>query len=496
MKKITDIFQHFQQTLTDLTSENSVTELTTDSRLVNSNSVFIALTGENSSGLNYLSQVEKLGCQLVITDLINKAKVKNLAIEVLLVEGLVNKLADFAKWFYNDPSKQLKLVGITGTNGKTSVAHYTAKLLENQYKVAVLGTLGNGVLGQLIATENTTLETVSLNRVLAEFVKQKVEVVVMEVSSHAIALGRIKGLNFTVLALTQVTRDHLDFHGTIEAYHQVKKSLFLDYPADSWVINSADKMGKSLLARTDFEQIEKVSYGKQKEDTLSVNNILLNQAGIQFKVVFQGTKINFVLKLYGKFNVENILCALGICLALVEQDKLTWLQKITTSLDKLKAISGRMELVNKLPQVIVDYAHTPEALQAVLQAVKDHINKPNQKLWLVFGCGGDRDKGKRPLMAKVAAEYANIAIVTDDNPRFESPQEIVKDILVGFNNLNDTFSFKVIHNRADAIAYALKKANKNDLIIVAGKGHEPYQDIAGVKTPMLDTELIQRAIKL
>jgi len=453
-------------------------DLFIDSREITPNSVFIALQGEKCHGLDYRETACKQGAKLILSD---KKRTEKSSVLVIFVENLAEKLADLSGWFYDNPSQKMKLVGVTGTNGKTSVVHYVAQLCSPYQKVAVLGTLGNGIFGQLEKTANTTLNSVSLNRKLAEFNRLDVDIVLMEVSSHAIALNRIKGLSFTTLALTQVTSDHLDFHGSVEEYREVKRSLFTNYKADNCVLNLDDKLGKSLN-KSALNCSSVISYGLSKQTNIHATDVVYLQDGLQTKI-----NNNFIkLGLFGYFNLENIMCALGICQSLGLA-----VDKLVGDLKDLLPVSGRMEIVSITPTIIIDYAHTEDALLSILVSAKQHLIEEDSKIILVFGCGGDRDKSKRPLMGKVAVKYADKIILTDDNPRFEESTKIMDDIL---KNISSEFkNIHCEHDREKAIQLAILKARKEDIVIIAGKGHEDYQDIKGIKYPMSDLLLVNRA---
>lgn len=452
-----------------------------DSREVSKNSVFIALQGEKYHGLDYAKLSCQQGAKLILVDK-KITELSGVNVPIIFVNKLAEKLADLSAWFYNQPTKHMKIVGVTGTNGKTSVVHYVAQICNKYKKVAVLGTLGNGIFGQLEPSINTTLNTVSLHRKLAEFTSYGVEIVLMEVSSHAIALQRIKGLSFFTLALTQVTSDHLDFHGSLEEYQKTKKRLFTDYPSKNWVVNVDDALGL-FLKENATENVNVVSYGLSNETDIYVDDIEYLSTGLQAKIN------NNLVKtcLFGYFNLENIMCAIAICKSLN--------LSIPEIFDQLNfmPVAGRMEVVSTSPTIVVDYAHTEDGLRSVLISAQQHFNQLNQKLILVFGCGGDRDKSKRPLMGEVATKYAEVIILTDDNPRFENPDSIMDDIsknIATFKNLNR------IHDRYEAIKFAISQATEQDLIIITGKGHEDYQEIRGVRQPLSDFNLIKNARKL
>lgn len=454
-----------------------------DSRAVVENSVFVAIQGEINHGLAFLEQAIKQGAVCVLSD---QPVQGDCSIPVIVDEGLKYKLSALAKWFYDDPSSRVKLIGVTGTNGKTSTVHYLAQLLSENAKVAIMGTLGNGIIGSLKPTANTTLETLALNHFLYEFVRQGVDYVVMEVSSHAIALGRIAGLKFEVLALTQVTRDHLDFHETEQHYRQSKKDLFLNYHAEYWVLNSDDTLGGELTKESVTAEI--LTYAKYREDAhLFFKQLKFNVHGFSGQCFYDSQCYEINVSLMGEFNAENLLCALGICMVL----GVSWSQ-IESVQKRLKPVAGRMEPVYFSPSVLVDYAHTPDALKSVLIAVKQHLSSlEDARLWVVFGCGGNRDQGKRSLMGQIAENLADRVVVTDDNPRYENPEKITEDILQGM-----TTTPLVIHNRSQAIQFVAQEALPSDIVVVAGKGHEDYQEIQGIKYPMQDENLIRSAFDL
>jgi len=452
-----------------------IVDLYIDAREVTSNSIFIALQGDKNHGLDYIEQVKKRGGGVILSDKQFFGEQEN--VQIIYLADLASKLASLATWFYDYPSKSMKLVGITGTNGKTSVAHYSAQLSQKCFKTAILGTLGNGVVGELEKTSNTTLHTVSLNRKLAEFRDKQVNLVLMEVSSHAISLGRIAGLEFTTLALTQVTSDHLDFHGSVANYKLAKQQLFTDYQAKNWVVNLDDCLGRKLNNMQTVQAV--ISYGIMAKAILSATNVQYLETGISADINDTPVK----LKLFGQFNLENVLCSIGICYSLGITE-----EQLISQLKNLRPVSGRMETVATKPAVIIDYAHSEDALDSILKAIRLHLVNPTQKLWLVFGCGGDRDVTKRPLMGKVATKYADHIIVTDDNPRYENPQKIMDDIMAGITS--DFKQISCIHNRSEAIKTAIQQAKATDVVVIAGKGHEDYQDIKGIKYPMSDFAMV------
>ncbi|MEA3405581.1 MAG: UDP-N-acetylmuramoyl-L-alanyl-D-glutamate--2,6-diaminopimelate ligase [Pseudomonadota bacterium] len=493
MKTLKQLSEFLKQTHSE--TDTALADLQLDSRQLKKGDVFIALQGLNNHGLDYLKQAIDSGVSCAIADRVlneteqawlEQAKLKPV---LMLVENLADQLAELANWFYEQPSNKIKVVGITGTNGKTSTAHYLAQLLLQLGQTpALIGTLGNGVVKSLdnmtLQTAlNTTPDVVSVHRLLHQFSQQGANWVVMEVSSHALELGRVEGVEFTSVALTQVTRDHLDFHGTEQAYQDAKAKLFLDYQSQSQVLNIDDDLGSQLAISGELANM--VSYsvdGKESALLRCVQNILTTD-GIRSDLEFKTQTGQACLNLMGRFNIENVLCALGIILA--NGFKFNELMEL---LPKLTSVKGRMQKVSSQPTVIVDFAHTADALQQVLQALKDHLSALQEnRIWVVFGCGGDRDQGKRPLMAKVAESLANYVVLTSDNPRFESPQKIMDETLLGFNQPG---LVKVIEDRELAIEFALSQASKNDVVLVAGKGHENYQEINGQKLPFSDEQVV------
>ena len=493
----------------------ALTNLQLDSRQLQPADVFIAIQGLTQHGLAYLQPALQAGVACVLTDRVltqtEQACLNQQTVPpcVIVMDDLVTHLATLANWYYDQPSQKLKVVGITGTNGKTSSAHYLVQLLlQLGQQPALIGTLGNGLVS---SNENLTLETalnttpdvVSVHRLLHQFYVQGANWVVMEVSSHALELGRIEKVEFEAVALTQVTRDHLDFHGTEQAYRHAKSKLFTDYVSRAQVVNLDDSLVQTLMESGSLSNAFAYSIGVNQSAKLLGQNEQLNATGIALDLVYQNQTQQACLNLMGKFNIENVLCAMSVVLA----SGFNWRDTVAL-LQSLNSVSGRMQKVANQPTVIVDFAHTPDALKQVLQALKQHVlkdgitevnsdgnpegnrgewGKSSGKVVVVFGCGGDRDTGKRPLMANVAENNAQSVVLTSDNPRFESPDKIIADTLKGFEHPERV---TVISNRQLAIESALHNANPCDVILIAGKGHERYQDIAGIKHPFSDQQVV------
>lgn len=514
MKSLNQLVQFIEPSKTFKVSDVQLKDLQSDSRQLQAGDVFIALQGLSNHGLDYLQHAidAQVACMLADRALTKSEQAcLNAAhheIKIVVLDDLPERLANIANWFYDQPCNQLKLVGITGTNGKTSTAHYLAQLLlQLGEQPALIGTLGNGLVTEcqskdLDKTVNTTPDVVTIFRLLNQFYQAGANWVIMEVSSHALALGRIKEMVFEAVALTQVTRDHLDFHGSEEHYRQTKAKLFTDYPSRHQVLNTNDSVGQALIDSGHLSKPFVYSVEPNPSAQLQCLAYDLNTRGIELDMIYQGLqsdqpdteRAQACLNLMGTFNIENVLCAASIVLASGFP-----LQSVVTLLPSLNAVNGRMHKVTTEPTVIVDFAHTPDALEQVLKALKPHVtdtSKPaalntgqaiDAKVWVVFGCGGDRDRGKRPLMADVAERYADKVVLTSDNPRFENVQQIMTDIMAGFKKPQ-----KVILKQArqKAIEYALVHAQVNDVVLIAGKGHENYQEIMGVKHPFSDQKVV------
>lgn len=520
MQTLESIRDYWQEQISDtvvsgtLPSESSkrFEHLVNDSREYSERDVFLAMQGHRVHGLQFLQAVLEKGVCLILTDrpltdqeqvLLenwhNKAEEKR-GIVCWVIDKLQSQLAEFAHWFYQNPSQRIKVIGITGTNGKTSTAYYCAQLLQSQMKkVALIGTLGNGPIDNLETTLNTTPDAIRLVRLLWQFEQAGYEWVVMEVSSHAIALGRVQGVRFYTTAITQIGSDHLDFHGSHQHYAQTKLSLFSEFVSRFKVLNLGDSLvAEWLRLQPQMDSSECISYGlgdgqQNSGADLQAQKICLGIEGIKFTLLdyTQGadeaiqTATRIEAGLMGRFNIENLLCSLAI----VKTAGIS-LSSLQTEISRLIPVPGRMQRVHHSPTVIIDFAHTADALQSLLRAVKDHLHNKDRsmaRLWLVFGCGGDRDRQKRPLMAQVSEGIADKIVVTSDNPRSEPPQAIIQEIEAGFESAD----FVSLIDRQEAIEYALQHCETKDVVVIAGKGHEAYQEIAGVKIPFSDHQVVE-----
>lgn len=459
-----------------------------DSREVKPDYVFIALT---DATVNYVRQAIDRGASIILfeQDSTDFQSLQNdvSCVQWIGVENLTDKLAEIAARYYNYPARNLDIIGITGTNGKTSCSQFLAQLLTDSM---VIGTLGWGMWGNVKFTGYTTPNAVVLQRVLAETVALGKKTVVMEVSSHGVQEKRIDQTFFKGAVFTNLSRDHLDYHNSMEEYFNAKLQLFKRPELQFAVVNCDDEYGQKIIAAV-APSVALWTFSKQEQISsarcVQAKNINCSINGLQFEVCCDNQTAVINSRLYGEFNVENMLAVLTTLLALGFS-----LNDAAEKISALQSVPGRMEYFGggDLPSVFVDFAHTPDALEKLLNSLKKH--NPEQ-LILVFGCGGNRDSGKRPLMGKIATRLADKVIITDDNPRFENNHAIIADILSG---CEDDKVDAIIANRAMAIRFAIAWANKNDCVVIAGKGHEDYQEVNGVKTPFSDQAIVKKMLKI
>lgn len=461
-----------------------------DSRAALANSIFLAYPGERVDGRQFIDMAIQKGAKAIIFETRDGWQAPQIAgVEFQGLENLREKAGQIAAQFYGEPAKKLQMIGVTGTNGKTSIANFVAQgLMQYHKKCAILGTLGNGFLPNLQKSSHTTLNPILLQKMLAEFVAQQANYVVMEVSSHALDQGRVNGIEFETAIFTNLSRDHLDYHATMEAYFVAKSKLFHFPNLKYAVINHDDEYGEKLLQQK--IQAEIFLYSAHNKihktlPTLAAEKVTKHDNGFSVQVVSPWGRGEFETKLLGEFNISNVLAVLTtLCLSGVRFfDALFYVSN-------LKPVAGRMQMLGGLdqPRVLVDYAHTPDALEKALIAIKTHCRG---QVICVFGCGGDRDRGKRPLMAQVAEKWADQTIITNDNPRSENPEKIAADIQSGFTQ---TSKAKIILDREKAIQTAVQNAGKNDMVLVAGKGHEDYQIIGDQTFPFDDYFVVQKAL--
>lgn|SRR5690554_2218347 len=463
--------------------------LKTDSRNVKTGDAFVALAGAKTPADFYVDQAIAAGANAILIDSDQPGECSERHGALLVpVPGLKSLLGLIAARFFERPSQRLRLIGVTGTNGKTSVCQYVSQLLDaSGIPSGVLGTLGYGMPGALQPATHTTPDVVQINRVLHQILAQDGRAAVMEVSSHALDQGRVDNLTITGAVFTNLTRDHLDYHGSMEAYGQAKAKLFNREELSFSVINFDDPFGRQL-----FEQLEgkcdRVRYSLHEAQTeLWLTSFQPTDYGFDAQIDGQWGQFSISAPLMGGFNVSNVLAAMATVLTLGAP-----LEVVRTGVSRLVSPPGRLEVFSgdNGVRAVVDYAHTPDALANALAALKPHVAG---RLICVFGCGGDRDRGKRPEMALEVEKLADSIIVTDDNPRSEDPAAIVRDIFAGFSMPERV---TVVHDRAEAICLAVQSAGAGDLVLIAGKGHETYQEIAGKKHPFSDAEQIRQVLGL
>ena len=466
----------------------TVTGLALSSAQVRDGYVFIALAGAKQHGLHYIDQAMAGGACAVLYDAAALPCLPSSAIPLIAIANLSQQLGALAARFYDNPSQALTVIGITGTNGKTSCSQFLAQTLQ---ACGVIGTLGWGRHEALLPTLNTTPDALALQTMLASLQKQGMTRVAMEVSSHGLHQGRVNGVQFTGAVVTNISRDHLDYHLTMNAYVQAK-TLLLKMPQLGFaVINLDDSYSEQLLnalpAKVALWGVSRHARHAPRGETLIASNSSHDEAGLAFTVHWRGAWQRLHCPLYGDFNIDNVLTVLAVLLALGMN-----LTQATDKLSHLKPVQGRMERFGGQgkPLVFVDYAHTPDALEKVLTSVRPHCKG---QLWLVFGCGGNRDTGKRPLMGAVAQRLADRVIITDDNPRDENSAAIMQAIMQGCVQAEP---LELIADRAHAINAAVRRAHPLDCIIIAGKGHENYQESAGMQTPFSDKEQVLAALAL
>jgi UDP-N-acetylmuramoyl-L-alanyl-D-glutamate--2,6-diaminopimelate ligase len=459
-----------------------IKDITVNSKTVCPGSLFIALKGIHTDGSLYINEAIQRGAVAVVTEKLPSVK-ENQATFVL-VKDARETLAKLAAAFYGYPAKSLNLIGITGTNGKTTVSYLMASILKQAGREpGIIGTIRYQYGEKNIPASLTTPDSCELQRLLREMKDHKVTDVVMEVSSHALVYKRVYGCAFNAAIFTNLSRDHLDFHGSMENYFEAKKQLFVNYLSSKGVaiINWDDDWGKKLIT-SPLPRF--ITYGLSSQADIFPKYVHLSLDGIETVVNTPAGRLQVKSSLIGKPNLYNLLAAIAAGVALEIP-----LAVIKTALEAVAPICGRLErLKGNGIDVIIDYAHTPDALKQVLKTLRPFCQG---RLITVFGCGGDRDKGKRPLMGKIASELSDLVIITNDNPRSEPSRQIIQDIEMG---INKDKAYCIVPDRRQAIAWAIKHAQKGDMIVIAGKGHEDYQIIGNKRYHFSDREEVLKVI--
>jgi len=491
VRRIDDLLAPWVSVSTNATSP--LTGISLDSRDVTPGGLFLALAGAHVHGIDFLDSVLTAGAAVVVFEPSAGVSVESITkrcqakgVQAIGLPDLPRYVSEIAARFYGYPGHELRLIAVTGTDGKSSVAHYLTQIFDRLGSdSAVMGTLGWGRLSDLQPTQHTTTDPITVQARLAALVAEGVRSVVMEVSSHALAQYRVEAVPFATAILTTMGRDHLDYHGCLEAYHAAKRRLFAWPTLELQILNSDDAVGRELAVSADASSTVR-TYGWAADADYRLTTAQPRRDGLDLVIDHAGTRSTIHLALLGRFNAMNAVAALA---AAVDDQPMHSLLPI---LSELQPVPGRMErfIAPAKPLVVVDYAHTPGALEAALTALREHTTG---KLWCVFGCGGERDRGKRPLMGEVAARLADHIVLTNDNPRGEPEAGIIDEIRAGIANGHAT---EVISDRYQAIASAINQAAAGDTVLVAGKGHETEQCLADRRLDFSDRDtadaLLQR----
>ncbi|MCG6871538.1 MAG: UDP-N-acetylmuramoyl-L-alanyl-D-glutamate--2,6-diaminopimelate ligase [Gammaproteobacteria bacterium] len=450
-----------------------------DSRQLQPGDLFVALRGSHDDGHHHIGAALEAGAAAVLFE-DPQWPGGNSPVPQWCVPQLRERLGTLANRVFDRPSHDLQVIGVTGTNGKTTCVHLLAQaLVACGQSCALMGTVGEGFISALRPSRNTTPDVISVHRTLAAFREQGAQVVCMEVSSHGLQQGRVDGVRFSAVVFTNLSHEHLDYHGSMRNYGEAKARLFGLPGVAHRVINADDPFGQELLARYP----QSISYGFCESDVRALG-VRPSPDGLSLKIRAVGDEFPLVSSLLGQFNAGNLLASLAtlLCLGLSPSEAVL-------GLEGARAVPGRMEPFGGgagRPRVVVDYAHTPAALEAVLRALRDHVSG---RIVCVFGCGGDRDAEKRPIMGQIAERLADQVILTDDNPRHESPEEIVSQIRRGMHS-----EPAVVHDRRAAILQALDSARPRDVVLVAGKGHEDTQQVGDVRIPFSDRTVVNELL--
>lgn len=440
--------------------EVNISGITFDSREVKAGYLFICISGFKADGHDFAEEAVEKGAVALLTE----REIEGVGATTVIVDNTRHETPALAANFYDHPYKTLKVIGITGTNGKTTTTYLVKAILEHTgKKVGLIGTNQNLIGKEVIPSHHTTPDFIELMQLLARMAEEEAEYAVMEVSSHSLALDRVSACEFEVGAFTNITQDHLDFHKTMENYLEAKSKLFSLCKIGA--INNDVDAAQYLKDKAKCPTL--LTYGKDNESDVKADNVEYRGDGVSFDLTYRGETVKINLGIPGEFSVYNALTAISCCIGLGVS-----LPDIAEGLSEAEGVKGRIEVVktNTDYTVIIDYAHTPDGILNIINAIRGFAKG---RVVTLFGCGGDRDKTKRPLMGKMAGELSDFCIVTSDNPRSENPADIIKDILPGVIETN--CPYEVVENRFDAIEYALDHAQKDDIILLAGKGHETYQ---------------------
>ena len=478
--KLSELLKHIMPIAVIGNIEAEITGVNIDSRKIDNGHLFIAIKGTQTDGHRFIPKALELGAVAILCEEIPSER--QTGITYVQVESTESAVGPIATIFYGDPSRKLRLVGVTGTNGKTTIATLLYNMFRKfGHRCGLLSTVCNYIEGEAIAADHTTPDPIELNKLLHQMVEAGCEYAFMECSSHAIAQQRIGGLKFSGGLFTNLTRDHLDYHKTFENYRDAKKAFFDSLDKDAFAITNADDKNGNVMVQNCKAKIK--TYSVRQMADFRARIIECHFEGMYLEINGQEVGVQFI----GKFNVSNLLAVYGAAVMLGKKP-----EDILLVLSTLKSVAGRLEPIHSAEGVtaIVDYAHTPDALENVLNAIHEVLDGKQGKVITVCGAGGNRDKGKRPLMAQEAVKQSERVIITSDNPRFEEPQDIINDMLAGINSQQMKKVVSIV-DRKEAIRTACMMAQKGDVVLIAGKGHEDYQEIKGVKHHFDDREIVR-----
>ena len=480
--KLSDLLKNIVTISITGDAECDIKGVNIDSRKVADGHLFIAMRGTQVDGHKFIPKAEELGAAAILCEQLPEEKKQGVTyVQVADTEDVVGQVATT---FYGNPTSKLKLVGVTGTNGKTTIATLLYNMFRKMgHKCGLLSTVCNYVEGEAYPTDHTTPDPIELNELLGKMADAGCEYAFMECSSHAIAQKRIGGLTFAGGIFTNLTRDHLDYHKTLENYRDAKKKFFDDMPKNAFAITNADDKNGMVMVQNTKATVK--TYSIRTMADFHAKIIECHFEGMYLEVNGKEVGVQFI----GKFNVSNLLAVYGAAVMLGKDP-----EDVLVTLSTLKSVAGRLEPIRSAEGVtaLVDYAHTPDALENVLNAIHEVMEGKSGKIITVCGAGGNRDKGKRPLMAQEAVKQSDRVIITSDNPRFEEPQDIINDMLAGLNAQQMKSVISIV-DRREAIKTAVMMAEKGDVILIAGKGHEDYQDVKGTKHHFDDREEVRKA---
>ncbi|MFA7227908.1 MAG: UDP-N-acetylmuramoyl-L-alanyl-D-glutamate--2,6-diaminopimelate ligase [Melioribacteraceae bacterium] len=484
--KLSDLLNKVQVVQATGNAESKeISGLTLDSRKVSNGTLFFAINGEKQDGHKFITEAINRGAAAVVVQDANAVPDQIFShagcVKVVVADSR-KSLSEFSNIFYGEPSKQLNLVGITGTKGKTTTAFFVKNIFQNAgYKTGLIGTIANYIGEREVKTMLTTPQADEINFLMSQMLAEGCTLCVMEVSSHALALHRVDELNFAAGIFTNITSDHMDYHKTFEHYLKSKKILFDLLPPDGKIIfNADDKNSKALLKNS---AAEKYSYGTSDNADFRIDKLEFDLDGTRFDILYQGNSFQIATNLVGHFNAFNAAAAFALAVVSGISPECA-IDGIKTT----RQVPGRFEIISrKDKKVIVDYSHTSDSLKQALDAVH-HIVKDQRPVYTVFGCGGDRDRTKRPVMGEIASSMSTRVYITSDNPRTEDPFLIIDEILKGIRSNN----YRVIENREEAIRSAIMESEDDAVILIAGKGHENYQEINGVRKHFSDKEISEK----